>query len=271
MALVAQDEKSKQLAADEALAALGFNLKEYDLFLYIKMCRNVFQLHEMTGMMGGKILRAIKEKESHGTFGKALGEIGIQPRQAQRYMHLSKRFGKYDKLSHLSNSKLDIIDALTDPEIEKLLDGEEVKGLTMDAIESLPASQARDRLRAAEKKLEDQKKRHEQTVKEMSAELETLRLRDGVLPPPTKEQKAAAALEELRKKLFAEIQLTRFHFGECLKVISAAEKVEGVTFPLLERWAKEEYEELAGFQSMLEELDEALQYVSPDKGGGNAN
>jgi hypothetical protein len=35
---------------------------------------------------------------------------------------------------------------------------------------------------------------------------------------------------------------------------------------MLEKWAQEEYAELAGFQPMLETLDEALRFVNPDGG-----
>jgi len=280
MELVEQNEKDRQIAAQEAVKFLGFDLKEYDLLLYVKMGKNVFQWHEMTALMGGKILLTIKENEEHGTFGKALEQIGIHPRRAQRYMNLARRFGKYDSVSHLSNSKLDLLEDLTDPELEKLDAGEAVRGLTLDEIDRLPASRVRDRLRVAEndlaKEKEARKKEREAFGKSMlqkDAKINELDMKLDGRDLPTKERIAALALEGLRKKLFEEIQLTRFHFGECLKAIGAAEKIEGATFPMLENWAKEEYEELSGFQPMLEELDEALRYVNPDAGGseGNAN
>jgi hypothetical protein len=38
---------------------------------------------------------------------------------------------------------------------------------------------------------------------------------------------------------------------------------------MLEKWAKEEYEELAGFNELFEELDDALNFISVDKGKHN--
>jgi hypothetical protein len=67
-------------------------------------------------------------------FLRVLEQIGIQPRKAQRYMHVAERFGKYDNLSHLTLSTLSVLEELTDPELEKLDEGGEVRGLTLDAI-----------------------------------------------------------------------------------------------------------------------------------------
>jgi hypothetical protein len=177
MELVKKQDEEKQLVAREAIAAVGFELKEYDLFTYIQMGRNVLRLHEMTGIMGGKILLAIKENEQHGTYINALKEIGIPHRSAVRYTHLAKRFGKYANLAYLNNSKLAVLEDLTDPELEKLDKGEEVRWLTLDAIETMPTPQVRDELRAAEKRIERLKDTHNKEVEKLNEIIDDLKIR----------------------------------------------------------------------------------------------
>jgi len=265
MDLVAAEKREDELTAAKALELYGDG-QPYERLRYTEEVKSLLELTGRSIMETGKRLIVLKANESHGGWIQTLEQVGLPYRSAARFIHVARRFGKYANLAHLNTSKLEALEDFTDPELQDLNDGKDVLGLNLDEIERTTATKLRNRLRSAEKKLTAQKERHEQTVKEMSAELETLRLRDSNLAPPTKERKAAAALEELRRKLFTEIQLTRFHFGECMKVIDTAQKVEDVTYPLLEQWAREEYSELADFQPMLEELDEALQYVNPDKG-----
>jgi hypothetical protein len=273
MDLVAQDQQDKQIVAQQALASLGYNLKEYDLFTYTQMAKNILQLHEWTGITGGKILRAIKENEPYGVFGKVLEEIGIEPRQAQRYMNIARRYGGYDNLSHLNNSKLTVLDAFSDPELEKFAAGKEVKGLTLDAIDQLTASQARERLREAEQKLESQKSHYKEETERLKKETERPQEIADRGSELTKKEKVAKAvdaeLNKLRFPLCDNINKAYLHFDEALKTIEKARQLEGVTFPQLEKWAKEDYEKLAGFNDLFEQLDEALNYIYVDKGDGS--
>ena len=270
MDLVAQDQQNKRIAAQQTLESLGFNLKEYDLFMYIQMGRNIFNLHGWSGIIGGKILSAIKENEPHGEFGRALAEIGIEPRQAQRYMNIASRYGKHDNLSHLSNSKLSVLDDFTDPELEKFAAGKEVRGLTLDAIDQLTASQARNKLRETEKKLESQKSHYKEETERLKAEKERLQEIADHGYELTKKEKVAKAvdakLKELQKELFLSVGQARFFFSKALNIIATARQLEGVTFPQLEKWAKEEYAELAGFKELFEALDDDLNYIHVDKG-----
>jgi hypothetical protein len=261
MDLVKKQDEEKQIAAREAIAAVGFDLKEYDLFTYIQTCRNVFRLHKMTGIMGGKFLLAIKENEQHGTFMKAVEEIGIAYRTAARYMHYAKRFGKYDNLSHLSQSELSVLEDFTDPELEKLDAGEEVRGLTLDEYDKMTAAEARDKLRENAKKLAAQKAKQEKVVKEMSAELEELRLRDSNRPPPTKEQIAQAALFELNRDYTIALAEVNAAVRKAHALVVEAEKIPGVDALMLNGWFNQYSPEMSTFaelhQAWTDEVDEA--------------
>jgi hypothetical protein len=121
----------------------------------------------------------------------------------------------------------------------------------------------RGKLEKTEKVFKEKTRQNDEQITNLEIQIEQGR----PLSEKEKAEKAAAAvLEELRKKLFFEIQQARFHFGEAIKIVTDAQKTEGANFAMLEKWAMEEYEELAGFNEMFTELDEALNYCRPDKG-----
>ena len=229
MDIVRQQEAKKQLAAREAVMAAGFDLKEYDLFTYIQMGRNVFQLHEMAGLMGGKILPAVKENGQQGPFLKAMEETGIHPRKAQRYMRAARRFGKYDKLPHLPNSKPAIMEELTDPELEKLNEGEEVKGLTLDAAGRMTAAQSRDALRTAEKKIAKQKEAHKKEAGKLHEITGGLKIRAGDPVQLTPAQKAHRLLRGTFTPEYT-LALAKISSGirEAMPIPAGAERIQGI-------------------------------------------
>jgi hypothetical protein len=265
MDLVAQDQRDHQITAVKAFEAFGIDGKNYDLVTYTQIGRNVFQLHGVTGIVGGRILLVIKANEQHGTFLKAVEQMGVSYRTAARYMHTAKRFGKYDNLSHLNDSALAVLEELSDPELKKLDAGEDVLGLNLDAVDKMTAAQLRKRVRETKQMLDQKTKEYKEDVKKMSAELEELRLRSAGQEPPTKEQLAGVALEPLKKKLFEHLLEAQFHLDEAVNVAAAAQKVGGATFPQLQEWARAHYEQLAPIGELFEELDQALNNCGPDK------
>jgi len=266
MDLIAKDQQNKQISAQHALASLGFNLKEYDLFTFIQMGKNIFGLHEWAGVVGGKVLLAIKEKEPHGTFGKALEEIGVEPRQAQRYMNIARRYGKYDNLSHLNNSKLNLLDDFSDPELEKFTKGEEVKGLTLDVIDQLPATEVRKRLREAEKKLESQKEKHKKEVAKMVDEMSDLRMRIAGQDIPSPEQIVQAILQKLGVEYTKTLGELNTSLRKAYAIVVEAEKIENVNVQQLSDWIGQFYDnEIKTFRELSEALINEIDNAGPMK------
>lgn len=240
---------------------------EYNRLVYVQTGKHIKELHEKSGTVLGAVIQGIKDNEDHGSFLKALEEISIHPRKAQRYMNIARRYGKYDNLSHLNASKLDILDMLTDPELELLEAGEQVKGLTLDAIDNMTAKEAKERLRKAEEEsniLNRKVKSLESMVQKKSQKIDDLQHQIN-LDPPTPERERNKLLEDFKKKLFEHILMVQFYLDEAVKVVVQAQKVEGATFPQLQEWAKAHYEQLAPISDLYDELDQALNNCCPDK------
>jgi hypothetical protein len=233
--------------------------------------------------MGKRFIR-IKAHEEPKKFMLVVEKLGMAQRSVNYAMAAARRFSNSPTLANLEPSKMKALTVLDEDDIKTLESGGEVKGMTLDDIDRMTNRELRENLRKDKELLKKEKEARkkdraafEQSMLQKDAKINKLDMRLNGQEPPTQEQAAEKAvkneLEELRKKLFEEIQLTRFHCGGCLAVIGAAQKIEGVTFPMLEKWAQEEYAELAGFQPMLETLDEALRFVNPEagEGGGSAD
>lgn len=263
MELVKKQEDEKQLVAREAIAAVGFDLKEYDLFTYIQMGRNVFKLHEMTGITGGKVLLAIKENEQHGTYMKAVEEIGVSYRTAARYTNFAKRFGKYANLAHLNGSKLSALEDLADTELGKLDKGGDINGLTLDAIEELTAPEVREKLRSAEKKIERLKDAHKKETDKLNEIISDLKIRAEDPMQLTPGQKAARELRALTGVYGIALSKIAAGFREAMSILGEGEKIPGIGVQELNEWLNEFVPDSATIQDLFRQWQSGFDDPSP--------
>lgn len=101
----------------------------------------------------GKNLCLQKESEAHGEFAKRCEARGISRSSAARYMALARRFrSASDTLLTAAGGfgKLVELMALDDEEIEALGRGEEVRGLSLSALERMTVRQVREAVRAGQ-------------------------------------------------------------------------------------------------------------------------
>jgi hypothetical protein len=259
MDLVAQKKDENISAVTQIFSRLGILGTEYDSLFFIQTAKYLMDLHENTGIAFGAVILSIKEHEPHGNFLNALKQIGIQPRKAQFYMNYAKRYSKYENFSHLSNSKLDLFEAFSDEELKKLNTGEDVNGLTLDAIDELPASQVRKRLREAEKKLAAQKERHKKELEDKLDEIKDLTMRVSNTEPPTKEQIALAALQNFSASYTLTLSGINGGMRKAYSIVREAEKTPGVNVQQLNEWLSLFNEEMRIFdevkQGWLDEVD----------------
>jgi hypothetical protein len=254
MDLAAKNKSENLSVVNGVFEAYGVLGKEYEHLLYVQTAKNMFELHQAAGVIAGAILLAIKENEPHGGFLKALEHIGINYRKAYRYMHVAQRFGKFDKLSNLNNSKLEFLELFSDPELEDLNSGKDVNGLNLRAVEQMTRRQLED---WAEKKNEELKKEKEARKKDRDKLHELEDELDNVhsdRPVTSREEKAQreinGRLGEYRKILGAAV--TGLH--DALNFLREVEKVDGVTVPMLQNWTVQTGDLMQGLNYAVEEL-----------------
>lgn len=99
----------------------------------------------------GKHLLILKELTPHGEFSQRIELLGIHERMARRFMGATLKFSKSDKKSVLSvvgnQSKLLELVVLDDGELDALENGETVRGVTLDDVDCMSASELRKAFR----------------------------------------------------------------------------------------------------------------------------
>lgn len=98
----------------------------------------------------GKRLLILKEMTPHGEFTKRTELLGIHDRMARRFMSATMKFSKTDKKSVLNaagnQSKLLELLVLDDSEIDALENGDSVRGISLDDIDIMSASELKKAL-----------------------------------------------------------------------------------------------------------------------------
>ena len=139
----------------------------------------------------GKRLLILKELEPHGGFEQRIELLGFHIRSAQRFMSAALKFSKSDNLSLLaknidSQSKLLELVTLDDSDLAQLADGQTVRGITLEDIDTMTASQLKAALKesqlnekATAKVLSDKNT----TIDKLSQKLHSSENRVATLPP----------------------------------------------------------------------------------------
>ncbi|GAB6391067.1 MAG: DUF3102 domain-containing protein [Treponematales bacterium] len=220
----------------------------------------------------GKRLIVIKAHEEHGSWLEVLNRLGISPRLAQFAMLAARKFSNTKAPSYLGNEKVRALTVLDEEDIAKLDAGEAVKGVgTLDDIERMTTRELREALRKERDKRQKEGLAKDNVISKNNEKINEMELRLAGQELPTEEAKweamALKELERLRRDLFENIKLARFHFGRCLALIEEAQKIEGVTFPMLEAWALDEDDQLREFPELAEQLADALAGAHPYREG----
>ena len=276
MDLVVQKSNENLSIAKKLLDANTVLGEEYSPLSYINAARNAFELHEKSGLVGGALLIAIREHEDHGNFLKALDQIGVSKSNAYSYMHIAERYSKFPNLGNLNNSKFVLLDEFTDPELEKLNDGEEVRGMTIDEWETLPATKAREKCREFEARIKkfEEDRRHESNMREdiiaqKEKKIAELERQIRHQKQPTAEQIARIQLEEVGKEFVKQLVDAADALDKCKLRVLAAQRVEGATFQLLQDWQLLYNDYIKDVKDTLRELLDLIDDLHPDTDTGS--
>lgn len=111
--------------------------------------------------LGGYLLM-LREASAHGQFLPALERLGLEPRAAQRYMEISRRFANASTSTHLaglSMSKLVELLPLDDEQVEDLTELGQTGELALDDLADMSIKELRIAVRKARAEAEKHKAR----------------------------------------------------------------------------------------------------------------
>ena len=255
LAVQKQHEQEKTVAEiDKAYLPEG---ETYNLHVVIERTK-FYQEQAATSLIEmGKQIILLKAHEPHGQFLAALEKLDISQRAAYYAMQAAEKFGNLHTCANLGNAKLRALTVLDDDSIKTLEDGGTLEGVgTLDDVERMTVRELRSALRAEKKKRKEEREAQEAAISQKEKKLNELEAELRYREPPTKEQLAQAALDDMKKDLFKQIGVASFELERLEELIQKAQKVEGVTVGQLDDWLI--FEEPKNFLASIFELSDEL-------------
>jgi len=209
----------------------------------------------------------------HGEFMALVDRTASSHTYVLNCMRFADLYPNSAPVPNLGVRKTKALTLLDKPVVEKYLSGGPLGDIPHDDVAEMTVRELETEVRKLRKKCKEEKTAQEDAIAEKNQKISELERKLRYLAPISEKEKVAKAIEDrletLRTNLHDNINKTRLYFHKALETITEATQLEGVTFPMLEKWAHSEYEELAGFNELFEELDDALNYCNPDKGDGD--
>nr|DAX52666.1 MAG TPA: Protein of unknown function (DUF3102) [Caudoviricetes sp.] len=260
--LVVQQDDKRFLAEGE----------KYNLHICLERAKeSLSQVRRGLIRLGGQLI-LLKDHESHGNFEAAVEELGITIRFAQRAMIAARQFGENPEAAErLGNTKIVELSFLTNEEAKDLAAGKEIEGVgTLDEIERMTFRELRAALREEKKKRKEEREAQEAAISQKEKKLNELEMELRYREPPTKEQLAQAALDELKKKFFLQVGEATHALHSLMLTIIQAQEIPDVNITQLQGFITLEPEGLlSSIFDYSDTLDEMIENICPARAETN--
>jgi hypothetical protein len=153
----------------------------------------------------GASLKMLKLQCGHGEFEKRVERAGFSTGNARKMMMISEKFANRstsNDLAELGKSKItELALGLDQAEVDQLMSGEEVRGITADDVRLMTVRELREALQAKDKEIADAKANYEARGKVLE----------------NKQKQIDDMAEKLAKKQFEHEQITPEQVGKALR------------------------------------------------------
>ena len=221
----------------------------------------------------GKQLLLLKHHEPHGQFVAAVEELGMAERSAQYAMVAAQKFSNPQTFAGLARSKQMALTVLDDDSIKVLEDGGFVEGVgTLDEVSKMTVRELRAALREEKKKRKEERDAQEAAISQKEKKLNELEMEIRYREPPTKEQLAQAALDELKKKFFLQVGEASHALHSLMLTIIQAQEIPDVNITQLQGFITIEPEGLlSSIFDYSDTLDEMIENICPARLDANTD
>ena len=265
MDLVSAKAKEAELSTAEVDKAYLPEGESYNLHITMERAR-FYQAQAANSLIElGKQLILLKYHEPHGQFVAAVEDLGLAYRSAAYAMTAAQKFSNVPTLAHLGASKIKALAVLDDDSIQKLEAGEVIAGLgTLDEVDRMTVKELRTALREEKKKRKEEREAQEAAISQKEKKLNELEMELRYREPPTKEQLAQAALDELKKKFFLQVGEASHALRNLMLTIIQAQEIPDVNITQLQGFITIEPEGLlSSLFDYSDTLDEMIENICP--------
>jgi len=247
--------------------------EKYNLHICLERAKeSLSQIRRGLIRLGGQLI-LLKDHESYGNFTTAVEDLGISIDFADRAMIAARQFGENPEVAErLGNSKMQELSFLTNEEAKDLAAGKEVEGVgTLDEISRMTVRELRAALREEKKKRKEEREAQEAAISQKEKKLNELEMELRYREPPTKEQLAQAALDELKKKFFLQVGEASHALHTLMLTIIQAQEIPDVNITQLQGFITLEPEGLlSSIFDYSDTLDEMIENICPARAETNA-
>ena len=255
-ALVVQQDDKRFLADGE----------KYNLHICLERAKEALsQIRRGLIRLGGQLV-LLKDHESHGNFTTAVEDLGITLNFAERAMIAARQFGENpEAVERLGNTKIVELSFLTNEEASALASGKKIEGIgSLDEIERMTTRELRSALREEKKKRKEEREAQEAAISQKEKKLNELEMELRYREPPTKEELAQAALDELKKKFFLQVGEASHALHNLMLTIIQAQEIPDVNITQLQGFITIEPEGLlSSVFDYSDTLDEMIENICP--------
>ena len=271
MDLVAAKAKEAELSTAEVDKAYLPEGETYNLHITMERAR-FYQAQAANSLIElGKQILLLKHHEPHGQFLIALEELGMAERSARYAMAAALKFSNRQTTAVLGNEKIRALTVLDDDSIKNLEDGGVLVGVgTLDDIERMTVRELKAALREEKKKRKEDREAQEAAISQKEKKLNELEMELRYREPPTKEQLAQAALDELKKKFFLQVGEASHALHNLMLTIIQAQEIPDVNITQLQGFITIEPEGLlSSLFDYSDTLDEMIENICPARPNTN--
>lgn len=270
--MMSQDAERREIVLRSDDERFLGNGESYNLHICMEKAR-MYRDQAANGLLGlGAQLILIKNHEEHGNFMAAVDELGLASRSANYAMAAARKFGNSQasaNLTGLGKEKIRILTVLDDDEVAQLADGEEVAGLgDVEDIAKMSVRELRDALRKEKKERESERIALEEVVRKKESTISALETEVAGRQPPTREQLAGQALDDMRKSLVGALSLAKDNLTSARILIATAQETEGVTVEQLDKWIEDASWITSLLDDTYQDLMQDMESIRPAKQEG---
>jgi hypothetical protein len=221
--------------------------------------------------MGKRFIR-IKAHEEPGKFMQVVERLGMAQRSVNYAMAAARRFSNSPTLANLASSKMKALTVLDEDDIKTLESGGDIAGMNLDDIDRMSTRELRENLR---KKTEQVKKEKETRKKERTAFEQSMLQKDAKIndldmqlsgrEPPTREQLAKDALDDLNGDYTVTLGQVNSSLRNALAPLTKAEKIEDVNVQQLRDWLNQFEFEMTAFRELSQTWTDEIENAGPIK------
>ena len=265
MDLVAAKAKEVELATAEVDKAYLPEGETYNLHITMERAR-FYQAQAANSLIElGKQLLLLKHHEPHGQFIVAVEELGLAYRSAAYAMTAAQKFSNVPLVADLGRTKLKVLSVLDDEQIAQMKETGTLAGVgTVDEIKKMSRKDLEAALREEKKKRKEERDAQEAAISQKEKKLNELEMELRYREPPTKEQLAQAALDELKKKFFLQVGEASHALHNLMLTIIQAQEIPDVNITQLQGFITIEPEGLlSSIFDYSNTLDEMIENICP--------